>query len=133
MVILTQRLYHQWEEIGPTFKEHWEEIKKNYWTEINLIHKRIREFYNNLKTSLRENLDIKKKLIQEAKKLVNEDVSNRKKIESITSQFKKLQENWKKTGPVPRNVSNEIWKEFKSYFDEFFDKRNEILNIEKNT
>ena len=124
-------LQNQWEEIGPTFKEHWEEIKKNYWTEINLIHKRIREFYNNLKTSLRENLDIKKKLIQEAKKLVNEDVSNRKKLESITSQFKKLQENWKKTGPVPRNVSDEIWKEFRSYFDEFFDKRNEILNIEK--
>ena len=71
-------LQNKWEEIGPTFKEHWEEIKKNYWTEINLIHKRIREFYNNLKTSLKENLDIKKKLIQEAKKLVNEDVSNRK-------------------------------------------------------
>ena len=124
-------LQNQWEEIGPTFKEHWEEIKKNYWAEINLIHKRIREFYNNLKTSLKENLDIKKKLIQEAKKLVNEDVSNRKKLESITSQFKKLQENWKKTGPVPRNVSDEIWKEFRSYFDEFFDKRNEILNIEK--
>ena len=124
-------LQNKWEEIGPTFKEHWEEIKKNYWTEINLIHKRIREFYNNLKTSLRENLDIKKKLIQEAKKLVNEDVSNRKKLESITSQFKKLQENWKKTGPVPRNVSDKIWKEFRSYFDEFFDKRNEILNIEK--
>ena len=124
-------LQNKWEEIGPTFKEHWEEIKKSYWAEINLIHKRIREFYNNLKTSLRENLDIKKKLIQEAKKLVNEDVSNRKKLESVTSQFKKLQENWKKTGPVPRNVRDEIWKEFRSYFDEFFHKRNEILNIEK--
>ena len=124
-------LQTKWEEIGPTFKEHWDEIKKNYWAEVNLIHKRIREFYNNLKTSLNENLDIKNKLIQEAKKLVNEDISNSKKLESVTSQFKRLQENWKKTGPVPRNISDKIWKEFRSYFDEFFAKRKEILNIEK--
>ncbi|MFL2564762.1 MAG: DUF349 domain-containing protein [Parvicellaceae bacterium] len=124
-------LQTKWEEIGPTFKEHWDEIKKNYWAEVNLIHKRIREFYNNLKTSLKENLEIKNKLIQEAKKLVNEDISNSKKLESVTSQFKKLQENWKKTGPVPRNISDKIWKEFRSYFDEFFAKRKEILNIEK--
>ena len=124
-------LQSKWEEIGPTFKEHWDEIKKNYWAEVNLIQKRIREFYNNLKTSLKENLDIKNKLIQEAKKLVNEDISNSKKLESVTSQFKRLQENWKKTGPVPRNISDKIWKEFRSYFDEFFAKRKEILNIEK--
>lgn len=124
-------LQTNWEEIGPTFKEHWDEIKKNYWAEVNLIQKRIREFYNNLKTSLKENLEIKNKLIQEAKKLVNEDISNSKKLESVTSQFKRLQENWKKTGPVPRNISDKIWKEFRSYFDEFFAKRKEILNIEK--
>ena len=105
--------------------------QKNYWAEVNLIQKRIREFYNNLKTSLKENLEIKNKLIQEAKKLVNEDISNSKKLESVTSQFKRLQENWKKTGPVPRNISDKIWKEFRSYFDEFFAKRKEILNIEK--
>ena len=124
-------LQTKWEEIGPTFKEHWDEIKKNYWAEVNLIHKRIKEFYNNLKTSQKENLEIKNKLIQEAKKLVNEDISNSKKLESVTSQFKKLQENWKKTGPVPRNISDKIWKEFRSYIDEFYAKRKEILNIEK--
>ena len=124
-------LQSKWEEIGPTFKEHWDEIKKNYWAEVNLIQKRIREFYNNLKTSLKENLDIKNRLIQEAKDLVNEDISDSKKLNSVTTQFKNLQENWKKTGPVPRNISDKIWKEFRSYFDEFFAKRNEILNIEK--
>ena len=71
-------LQSKWEEIGPTFKEHWDEIKKNYWAEVNLIQKRIREFYNNLKTSLKENLDIKNRLIQEAKDLVNEDISDSK-------------------------------------------------------
>ena len=124
-------LQSRWEEIGPTFKEHWDEIKKNYWAEVNLVQKRIREFYINLKTSLKENLDIKIRLIQEAKDLANEDISNPKKLENITSQFKKIQEKWKKTGPVPRNVSDKIWKDFRSHFDEFFKRRNEILNTEK--
>ena len=124
-------LQSRWEEIGPTFKEHWDEIKKNYWAEVNLVQKRIREFYINLKTNLKENLDIKIRLIQEAKDLANEDISNPKKLENITSQFKKIQEKWKKTGPVPRNVSDEIWKDFRSHFDEFFNRRNEILNTEK--
>ena len=124
-------LQSRWEEIGPTFKEHWDEIKKNYWAEVNLVQKRIRDFYINLKTSLKENLDIKIRLIQEAKDLANEDISNPKKLENITSQFKKIQEKWKKTGPVPRNVSDEIWKDFRSHFDEFFNRRNEILNTEK--
>ena len=124
-------LQSRWEEIGPTFKEHWDEIKKNYWAEVNLVQKRIREFYINLKTSLKENLDIKIKLIKEAKDLANEDISNPKKLENITSQFKKIQEKWKKTGPVPRNVSDKIWKDFRSHFDEFFNRRNEILNTEK--
>ena len=124
-------LQSRWEEIGPTFKDHWDEIKKNYWAEVNLVQKRIREFYINLKTSLKENLDIKIKLIKEAKDLANEDISNPKKLENITSQFKKIQEKWKKTGPVPRNVSDEIWKDFRSHFDEFFNRRNEILNTEK--
>ncbi|MBH19880.1 MAG: hypothetical protein CL851_05555 [Crocinitomicaceae bacterium] len=124
-------LQSRWEEIGPTFKEHWDEIKKNYWAEVNLVQKRIREFYINLKTSQKENLDIKIRLIQEAKDLANEDISNPKKLENITSQFKKIQEKWKKTGPVPRNVSDKIWKDFRSHFDEFFNRRNEILNTEK--
>ena len=124
-------LQSRWEEIGPTFKEHWDEIKKNYWAEVNLVQKRIREFYINLKTILKENLDIKIRLIQEAKDLANEDISNPKKLENITSQFKKIQEKWKKTGPVPRNVSDKIWKDFRSHFDEFFKRRNEILNTEK--
>ena len=124
-------LQSKWEEIGPTFKEHWEEIKKNYWLEVNIVQKRIREFYNNLKTSLKENLEAKNKLVKKAKDLDDEDTSDSKKLESITAQFKKLQEDWKNIGPVPRNISDKIWIEFRSYFDKFFDKRKEILNTEK--
>ena len=50
-------------------------------------------------------ITIKNRLIQEAKDLVNEDISDSKKLNSVTTQFKNLQENWKKTG-VSVYISN---------------------------
>ena len=125
-------IQNKWEEIGPTFKEHWGDLKKNYWNEINSIQKTIREYYNNFKNSLKENLEAKNKLILKAKELLSEDNSDLKKTEAISKQFKKLQEDWKKIGPVPRNVNEKIWTEFRSIADEFFSKRKQTFDLEKN-
>ena len=125
-------IQNKWEEIGPTFKEHWGDLKKNYWNEINSIQKTIREHYNNFKNSLKENLEAKNKLILKAKELLSEDNSDFKKTEAISKQFKKLQEDWKKIGPVPKNVNEKIWKEFRSIADDFFSKRKQTFDLEKN-
>src|SRR5665647_374181 len=37
----------------------------------------------------------------------------------------KLQEEWKKIGPVPRKHSEKIWKRFRTACDEFFNTKNE--------
>jgi hypothetical protein len=125
-------IQNKWEEIGPTFKEHWGDLKKNYWNEINSIQKTIREYYNNFKNSLKENLEAKNKLISKAKELLSEDNSDFKKTEAISKQFKKLQEDWKKIGPVPKNVNEKIWTEFRSIADDFFSKRKQTFDLEKN-
>ena len=62
-------LQNKWEEVGPTFKEHWEDLKKKYWSEVHVIQKRINEFYSKLKTDLKDNLENKKKLIEKVKEL----------------------------------------------------------------
>ena len=62
-------LQNKWEEIGPTFKEHWENIKKEYWEEVHTIQHRINDYYVQLKSNLKENLAKKKTLIEKAKEL----------------------------------------------------------------
>ena len=124
-------LQNKWEDIGPTFKEHWIEVKNNYWEEVNIIQKRIREYYYNLKNTLNENLIAKKELINKAKLLSSEDIGNLKNQEIITKKFKSLQEEWKKIGPVPVTVNEKIWLEFKSYADKFFSIRKQNLEIEQ--
>ena len=120
-------LQNKWEEVGPTFKEHWEDLKKKYWSEVHIIQKRINEFYSNLKTNLKDNLENKKKLIEKVKELSSQQTNNSKEWDLLANQLKKCQAEWKKIGPVPKKENDKIWKEFRSYFDVFFDKRNEFI------
>ena len=124
-------LQNKWEDVGPTFKEHWEDLKKKYWSEVHVIQKRINEFYSKLKTDLKDNLENKKKLIEKVKELAVQQTNNSKEWDSVAKQFKNCQAEWKKIGPVPKKENDKIWKEFRFYFDDFFDKRNEFLKIEK--
>ena len=124
-------LQNKWEEIGPTFKEHWMEVKNNYWEAVNNIQKQIREHYQNIKITLNENLIAKKELVKKAEILSTEDIGNLKNQEIITKKFKALQEDWKKIGPVPKNVNEKIWLEFRSYADKFFSARKQNLEIEQ--
>ena len=124
-------LQNKWEEIGPTFKEHWENIKKEYWQEVHSIQHRINDYYVQLKSNLKENLEKKKVLIEKAKELGTIVPTDAKSWESKTQQFKNLQEEWKKAGPVAKNISDDVWNEFRSHFDVFFEKRNSFLSTEK--
>ena len=124
-------LQNKWEEIGPTFKDHWEEIKKEYWEQVHTIQKRINEHFSTLKASLKENLEAKKELIKKSKDLTTNLTEDFKEWEKTAQKFKNLQEDWKKIGPVSKKISDDIWKEFRSYSNDFFEKRKTHLNAEK--
>ncbi|MBZ0243737.1 MAG: DUF349 domain-containing protein, partial [Bacteroidales bacterium] len=42
-----------------------------------------------------------------------------------TDQLKRLQQEWKKIGPVPRRHSDKIWKRFRAACDSFFTRKSE--------
>ena len=124
-------LQNKWEDIGPTFKEHWEGLKKNYWEQVHIVQKRINEHYTTLKANLKENLEAKKLLIEKAKELAATVTEEFKDWEKTSNKFKSLQEDWKKIGPVSKKISDDIWQEFRSYSNDFFNKRKSHFDIEK--
>lgn len=73
-------------------------------------------FYKSLKTSQVDNLNEKMKLIQTAK-----DNMNSEDWETGVPLFKKLQEDWKNIGHVPRSQTNKIWDDFREACNTFFD------------
>ncbi|WP_312749637.1 DUF349 domain-containing protein [Epilithonimonas hominis] len=73
------------------------------------------DFYKNLKGSQIHNLEEKIKLIKTA-----EDNMNSEDWEIVVPLFKKLQEDWKKIGHVPRSQANKVWDDFRTACNNFF-------------
>ena len=73
------------------------------------------DFYKNLKGSQIHNLEEKIKLIKTA-----EDNMNSEDWEIVVPLFKKLQEDWKKIGHVPRSQANKVWDDFRNACNNFF-------------
>ena len=61
------------------------------------------EFYKNAKDKLSANLKAKKELIAQA-----EELKDNKNWKSTTEKFIALQKQWKKIGPVPNKISEQI-------------------------
>ena len=73
------------------------------------------DFYKNLKGSQIHNLEEKIKLIKTA-----EDNMNSEDWEIVVPLFKKLQEDWKKIGHVPRSQANKVCDDFRNACNHFF-------------
>ena len=80
-------------------------------------------YYKSLKGSQQDNLDEKLKLIKTAKdNMLSED------WDIAVALFKKLQEDWKKIGHVPKSMTNKIWDEFREACNTFFNNYREKSN-----
>lgn len=82
-------------------------------------------FYKEIKKDQADNLNKKLALVEKAKAL-------RESTDFATSTpiMKKIQEEWKQIGHVPRKHSDKIWKEFKEACNHYFDTLKEHKNEE---
>ena len=120
-------LITDWDEIGPTFQEKWEELKENFWGNVNQLRDKIKAFYVVQSEKLNLNLELKKGLVLKAKEFSQLSLSSIKDWNSETEKVLSLQEEWKKIGPVAREKNKEIWEEFRAEFDLFFGKKNDYF------
>ena len=77
-------------------------------------------FYKNLKKDQYDNLKKKQDLIQ-----IAEDNKDSDDFATVTPLMKKIQNDWKKIGHVPRKESDKIWKQFKKACNHYFDRFHE--------
>ncbi|KMQ72390.1 hypothetical protein ACM44_02645 [Chryseobacterium koreense CCUG 49689] len=99
--------------------QNWNDFK----THLRNFNSAKNEFYKGLKNSQQTNLDEKLKLIQTAKdNMLSED------WETTVPLFKKLQEDWKKIGHVPRSMTNKVWDDFREACNTFFNNYREKNN-----
>lgn len=121
-----KQLQNEWEDIGPTKQELWEELKDEYWSTVNKIYDRIRSFYDEKREQMQENIVKKKALIEQAKTLLEKERDSVKAWSAQTKDILTLQKDWKGIGFGPKKENDEVWKEFRSLCDDFFAQKSEF-------
>ena len=80
-------------------------------------------YYKNLKKDQQENLDKKRALLELAVSLKDSE-----DYDSTTAEMKRIQNEWKKIGHVPRKYSDKIWNEFKNACNHYFNRLHSLKN-----
>lgn len=115
-----QELRAQWREIGPVPTEQNEETWQRFNNAANQIDERRREYYDQRKEELDQNLLAKQALIEKAEELTKEQPQSTKGWNDTTAALDELLKLWKSIGPVPREQNEEIWSKFKGIIDKHY-------------
>ncbi|MBR2770914.1 MAG: DUF349 domain-containing protein [Bacteroidales bacterium] len=113
-------IFNVWKTIGLANKKDNEEIWQRFRASMDAFFAKKKEFFSTLKDRQTENLERKTQLCIEAEGLMEST-----EWKNATEQMKKLQEEWKTIGPVPKRHADKIWKRFRAACDTFFNRKNE--------
>jgi hypothetical protein len=115
-----------WKTLGPASKKDNEEIWARFKATMDAFFAKKKEFFASMKDRQNENLERKTQLCVEAEALMDStDWKN------ATEQLKRIQEEWKTIGPVPKRHADKIWKRFRAACDTFFTRKNEHFSGRK--
>lgn len=124
-----ESLRDQFMKIGRVPADKQDEIWTDLKEELRAFNQAKNIYYKDIKKDQQENLKIRLQMIEK----VNE-LKDSTDFETVTPILKKLQEDWKKVGHVPKKHADDLWKQFKDscnyYFDRFHEYRKEHVSEE---
>ncbi len=126
-----QELQQTWKETGPVPFEQ----KDSIWERFNAGRKALiekRDQYRAAKEQLKEkNLELKTALCEKAEAIESSPEWKHKQWQTATEELMAIQKEWRKVGPAPDNVNDEIWKRFRAAADKLFSAKNNFYNTRK--
>ena len=108
----------EWRTIGFASRKENQKIYDRFRAACDKFYARKRDFYNDYKDSINQNLEKKISLCEAAEALASST-----EWKKTTDQFIALQKQWKEIGAVPRKKSEQLWKRFRAACDAFFAER----------
>lgn len=124
-----RKLQNDWNEIGGTYKEKWEELKEKYWNNIKKTSERLKAHYETKKLEREVNYTKKEALLEEFKILLKTNPSSHKEWENTTNFVLEFQKSWRNIGSIPKEKGTAIWDEFRALNDLFFEQKAAFYKI----
>lgn len=119
-------LQDEWRAIGFAPRKVNQKIFDRYRKACDSFFSAKAEFFKEARSLQDQNLEKKKALCAQANELKTST-----DWKSASEKFIELQKEWRSIGSVPKKVSDEIWKEFISACDYFFEQKNKTVNSQK--
>lgn len=116
---VVNQLMDDWRKIGQVPLKVSDEIWNEFRAARNQFFSNKNVFFKNLQAERDTNLKAKTELCERAEAIANMPLDWNKQ----TNELKKMQEDWKKIGPVSDKISDAIWKRFRLACDTFFEKK----------
>lgn len=115
-------LLNTWKSVGPASQKVNNEVWNRFKSQLDTYFANKKEYFGKLKEQQLHNYNLKVDLCVQAE---SHNLSTDWKNSS--RELIRLQEEWKKIGPVPRKHSDKIWKRFRLACDEFFHRKGEFF------
>lgn len=100
------------------FEYHGDELDKEFTTLYGQLRFRRNKHYKDLENQKEDNLKKKERLLEQLREIVDGEESS----DSINS-IRELQNEWKKTGPVPGAQNKTLWANYNALLDRYYDNR----------
>ncbi len=126
-----QKLHESWREIGPVPRESKQELWERFKGATTLINKRYQQFFEQERTSQKEQLQKKVELCELAEQYCGFTSDNPREWNDITEKVIALQEAWKNSGFGPRKENAKVWERFRAANDAFFQNKRNFWNKSK--
>ena len=120
-------LHEEFKHIGPVPRDEQEDLWTRFKTASDAVYSRRKEYYENQKGTLLENLEKKEALIKKLETYKDFKASKIKDWNVKTKEVLAIQKDWEALGPVPRENGKEINKQFWGLFKQFFQNKNHFF------
>lgn len=121
-----QDLHKIWkEDIGPVDREHREQIWNEFSELTKQIHDKREQFFGSLKEREQQNLEVKKSIISEIKKLLEANTTaGHAQWQQQINKMEQFRKEFFSAGRVPAELNEDTWASFKEVVREFNHQKN---------
>jgi hypothetical protein len=117
-----------WKSIGSVPQKQNNDIWNRFKTSLDVFFTNKKEYFDKLKEQQIQNYNLKVELCLQA-----EALKTSTDWRKTTNDMIRLQNEWKKIGPVPKKNSDKVWKRFRAACDEFFNSKSSYFsNVQAN-
>ncbi|MDR2953695.1 MAG: DUF349 domain-containing protein [Prevotella sp.] len=122
-----QNFHQQWREIGPVARELREEVWNRFKEASTAINKKYQGHFESLKEKEDDNLAQKTAICETLRNVDYSALASFKDWDDKSKEVIELQAQWKTIGFVPKKVNTQIFEEFRSLCDIFFEKKSDFF------